>query len=117
MRRCFVPRASFQELETVRRWTSRGVSLSTFRSGRYGGRAPVCSSAYTQWSSRWLLHCFSWKLPGSMKPSEFSMDDVFGLAEPQSRANSPPLVPVGASLRLQAGNFNRGNWENTSFFP
>ncbi|KAG0463456.1 hypothetical protein HPP92_018965 [Vanilla planifolia] len=46
-----------------------------------------------------LLHCFSWKLPGTMKPSELSMDDVFGLTAPRaerlkSRANSRLSCPL-----------------------
>ncbi|XP_020600382.1 LOW QUALITY PROTEIN: cytochrome P450 84A1-like [Phalaenopsis equestris] len=31
-----------------------------------------------------LLHCFSWDLPDGMKPSELSMDDVFGLTAPRA---------------------------------
>ncbi|PKU68221.1 cytochrome P450 84A1 [Dendrobium catenatum] len=31
-----------------------------------------------------LLHCFAWELPDGMKPSELSMDDVFGLTAPRA---------------------------------
>ncbi|GAB4847498.1 hypothetical protein Ancab_026557 [Ancistrocladus abbreviatus] len=38
-----------------------------------------------------LLHCFTWELPDGMKPSELSMDDVFGLTAP--RASRLVAVP------------------------
>ncbi|KAL9273764.1 Cytochrome P450 84A1-like protein [Drosera capensis] len=31
-----------------------------------------------------LLHCFTWELPNGMKPSEVSVDDVFGLTAPRA---------------------------------
>ncbi|GAB2282800.1 hypothetical protein Dimus_017335 [Dionaea muscipula] len=31
-----------------------------------------------------LVHCFIWELPDGMKPSELSMDDVFGLTAPRA---------------------------------
>ncbi|GAA0143657.1 oxygenase [Lithospermum erythrorhizon] len=31
-----------------------------------------------------LLHCFTWKLPSGMKPSELDMSDVFGLTSPRA---------------------------------
>ncbi|GAB4848501.1 hypothetical protein Ancab_003206 [Ancistrocladus abbreviatus] len=31
-----------------------------------------------------LVHCFTWELPDGMKPSELSMDDVFGLTAPRA---------------------------------
>ncbi|KAM0062975.1 putative cytochrome P450 [Helianthus debilis subsp. tardiflorus] len=31
-----------------------------------------------------LLHCFTWKLPNGMKPSEIDMEDVFGLTAPKA---------------------------------
>ncbi|KAK1440579.1 hypothetical protein QVD17_06408 [Tagetes erecta] len=31
-----------------------------------------------------LLHCFSWELPGGLKPSELDMSDTFGLAAPRA---------------------------------
>ncbi|MFS7983563.1 putative cytochrome P450 [Helianthus anomalus] len=31
-----------------------------------------------------LLHCFTWKLPNGMKPSEVDMEDVFGLTAPKA---------------------------------
>ena len=37
-----------------------------------------------------LLHCFTWELPGGMKPSEMDMRDVFGLTAPRAS----PLVAV-----------------------
>lgn len=38
-----------------------------------------------------LLHCFSWELPGGMKPSDMDMSDVFGLTAP--RASRLVAVP------------------------
>lgn len=31
-----------------------------------------------------LLHCFTWELPGGMKPSELDMTDIFGLTAPRA---------------------------------
>jgi ferulate-5-hydroxylase len=31
-----------------------------------------------------ILHCFTWKLPDGMKPSELDMNDVFGLTAPKA---------------------------------
>ncbi|KAH0900672.1 hypothetical protein HID58_040175 [Brassica napus] len=31
-----------------------------------------------------ILHCFTWKLPDGMKPSELDMSDVFGLTAPKA---------------------------------
>ncbi|KAK8687297.1 hypothetical protein V6N13_086122 [Hibiscus sabdariffa] len=31
-----------------------------------------------------LLHCFTWELPGGMKPSELDMSDIFGLTAPRT---------------------------------
>ena len=39
-----------------------------------------------------LLHCFTWGLPDGMKPSELSMDDIFGLTAP--RASRLIAVPT-----------------------
>uniref|UniRef100_A0A7N0T0U5 Ferulate 5-hydroxylase n=1 Tax=Kalanchoe fedtschenkoi TaxID=63787 RepID=A0A7N0T0U5_KALFE len=39
-----------------------------------------------------LAHCFDWKLPGGMHPSDLSMDDMFGLTAP--RASRLVAVPT-----------------------
>ncbi|XP_031497817.1 trimethyltridecatetraene synthase-like [Nymphaea colorata] len=51
-----------------------------------------------------LLHGFTWKLPGAMKPEELDMDEIFGLSTPRK----VPLVAV-LQPRLPSHVYNYQN--------
>ncbi|CAN6483789.1 unnamed protein product [Victoria cruziana] len=51
-----------------------------------------------------LLHCFTWKLPGTMKPEDVNMDEIFGLSTPRK----VPLLAV-VQPRLPFHVFNSHN--------